>query len=50
MEKNTLKRKIKKKLENEKSLKKLTDLAMGMWFFGRSVNGGGPINLTAPLQ
>ena len=23
---------------------------MGMWFFGRYVNGGGPTNLVAPLQ
>ena len=33
-----------------KKNEKLTDSPMGMWFFGRYVNGGGPTNLMAPLQ
>ena len=33
-----------------KKNEKLTNSPMGMWFSSQYVNGGGPINLVAPIQ
>jgi len=49
MAKNTLKQKIREKLENEKKLENLQIQPWECDFLAR-VNGGGPINLIAPLQ